>query len=287
MKKTKYIFLDIDGTLLDSNGYVCDSTRLALEQAKKNGHKVFVCSGRARKLIPPIIEDLDFNGFVAGTGSFVEFDHKIVYEKYFSREQVDMTIDYFNKNNMPFIMSAKTTCVGPYSDVPLFVEVFSEGKIKAEDIGDIDDIDNPFFESIKPITCDDDIKNYFNKFENVTDFIFIKSPVVVQELDKLFGADLHVEKASFKNPDDYSGEVTLSDCSKATGIQKMLEYLGASQEDSICIGDGFNDVDMLKYCNLSIAMGNSPDEIKQLANYVTDDVMHDGVYNAMKNFDLI
>lgn len=58
-------------------------------------------------------------------------------------------------------------------------------------------------------------------------------------------------------------------------------------KDSIAIGDGFNDAKMLEGTNLSIAMGNSPQEIKNLADYVTDDIYEDGLYNALRHFDLI
>ena len=58
-------------------------------------------------------------------------------------------------------------------------------------------------------------------------------------------------------------------------------------KDSISVGDGFNDVKMLEGASLSIAMGNSPKEIKDISDFVTDDIYKDGVYNALKHFNLI
>lgn len=58
-------------------------------------------------------------------------------------------------------------------------------------------------------------------------------------------------------------------------------------KDSIAIGDGFNDIKMLEGAALSIAMGNAPKEIKDISDYVTDDIYEDGVFNALKHFNLI
>ena len=61
----------------------------------------------------------------------------------------------------------------------------------------------------------------------------------------------------------------------------------SKQEDTIAIGDGGNDVSMLGYAGIGIAMGNATDEVKAHADYVTTSVDEDGIYNALKHFNLI
>lgn len=64
---------------------------------------------------------------------------------------------------------------------------------------------------------------------------------------------------------------------KATGIRDVVEFLHMSQADTIGFGDGQNDFDMLRYCDVGVAMGNSSDEVKAVANIVTDDIKEDGL----------
>ena len=75
--------------------------------------------------------------------------------------------------------------------------------------------------------------------------------------------------------------------SKATGIQVICEKLGLPHENTYAFGDSVNDLDMLKYVAHGIAMGNGMPEAKAAANYVTDDILEDGIYNACKHFGLI
>ena len=77
------------------------------------------------------------------------------------------------------------------------------------------------------------------------------------------------------------------DQTKATGIIHLIEYLNIKREDTIAFGDGHNDSEMIQYCNIGIAMGNAIQKVKDVSDYITDDIDNDGIYNAMKKFNLI
>lgn len=66
-----------------------------------------------------------------------------------------------------------------------------------------------------------------------------------------------------------------------------MKYLDASIEDTFAFGDAKIDIPMLEYCQVGVAMGRGDDEIKAMADYVTDDVDQDGLYNAFVHFGLI
>ena len=78
-----------------------------------------------------------------------------------------------------------------------------------------------------------------------------------------------------------------ADGGKDRGIQRFLDHYGWSKEQTISFGDGGNDVDMLRFTGIGVAMGNATEEPKAVADYVTDDVDHDGIWNALKHFDII
>lgn len=74
---------------------------------------------------------------------------------------------------------------------------------------------------------------------------------------------------------------------KDVGIQCVLDELGIPVENTMCFGDGGNDIPMLDYCGLSVVMGNATDEVKAHGDYVTAECKDDGIYKALKHFGII
>ncbi|MBR5298612.1 MAG: HAD hydrolase family protein, partial [Parabacteroides sp.] len=75
--------------------------------------------------------------------------------------------------------------------------------------------------------------------------------------------------------------------SKRVGIDKMLEHFHIGLDECMAFGDGGNDIQMLSHVGLGVAMGNASDEVKKYADYVTDSVDEDGIYKALKFFNVI
>ncbi len=284
----KYIFFDIDGTVLPANGRIPKSTKKALKLAQQNGHEVFLNTGRCRPIIPQKLLDLNFDGLVCGTGTYAEYKGKVVFRNVFSESQVNKVLDFSIKYKVPIIMSTNTECVATASDTAKYIALFTDGELDSSDFKSAKDLErSPFLDSMRPYIIDEDKESYFKNFKDISDFVYIESPFSVDEVNQMLGADLNAERASFKNPDDFSGEITLSKFNKSTGIKDILTVIGGDVKDSIAVGDGYNDVAMLKGAALSIAMGNSPDDVKDIADYVTDDINSDGVYNALKHYKII
>ncbi|MDY3677586.1 MAG: HAD hydrolase family protein, partial [Catenibacterium mitsuokai] len=74
---------------------------------------------------------------------------------------------------------------------------------------------------------------------------------------------------------------------KQNGIHEVLKYYSIDQSETMSFGDGKNDIDMFDYTEISVAMGNAGDDVKKAADYVTDDIDEDGLYNALKHFEII
>ena len=77
------------------------------------------------------------------------------------------------------------------------------------------------------------------------------------------------------------------DISKARSIKILADYLGIDMADTIAFGDGLNDVEMIKECGIGVAMGNANIKLKEVADYITDDISKDGVYKALEHFKLL
>ena len=74
---------------------------------------------------------------------------------------------------------------------------------------------------------------------------------------------------------------------KDIGIGHVLDYYGIKRSECMAFGDGENDEDMLKFAGSGVAMGNAADSTKDSADYVTEDIDHDGIYHALKKYEVI
>ena len=75
--------------------------------------------------------------------------------------------------------------------------------------------------------------------------------------------------------------------SKQVGIDVFCDYFGIDRANTMAFGDGGNDITMLKHVGIGVAMGNANPEVKEIADYITDDVDSDGIWNALKHFGIL
>ncbi|MCI6858657.1 MAG: Cof-type HAD-IIB family hydrolase [Eubacterium sp.] len=275
----KLLFFDIDGTLVGFDGKMPESAVKGLKEAQKNGHKVFLCTGRSYNQIYPFLLDFGFDGIVGAAGAYVEYEGKELFHSTFNEEQFKQVMRCFEGTQGAMICQAKDICLSADCYEPQFVRAFSS----KWDISSIKDID-----TFHALIMDNDLSVYPEKYRNQVEcIIYCESAYTVEEMQKMVSGDIHVEMASYKTPEPYSGEITLTKNSKQTGIEKILDYLGKGKEDVIAFGDGANDMEMLDFAGISVVMGNAREEIKEHGDYITTNVDQDGIYNALKHYHLI
>ena len=102
---------------------------------------------------------------------------------------------------------------------------------------------------------------------------------------KEFIEDLPDCKISQWNPCAY--DVIPKQGGKTAGIESVLKHYGIKQEEIMAFGDAENDIEMLQYAKIGVAMGNADDEVKEAADYVTDTVDSDGIYKALKYYEVL
>ena len=272
---TKYVFLDVDGTLVNFEGRVPESCIRALTEAQKNGHKMMICTGRQKSQIyPELLQRIKFDGIVASAGAYVELNGKIVFASRPTKEKLDFIIDFFHKNDIPFCLQTSHAIYISERDLPRICSFMRErGSTEAliqSVIGDVIYTDDP-----KSCDCVEKIAYY-------------SSPFHIDEVREILGDYFHVVGYSLgKGGTSSYGEITFAGINKATGIEKFMEAVNAPISDSIAVGDSENDLEMLEYAAISICMGNGYEKAKAKADYITTDIDDDGIYNAFKHIGLI
>lgn len=261
---SKYVFFDIDGTLWDENMIVPESTKVAIKKLQENGHKAFVCTGRAMGNVnDPQFEEIGFDGFIAACGNHVEMDGKVLYERNMSYEDVKVIYDESRQHQLPIIYEGSKY---QWMDREGF-EGDSYIAYIVENLKDaakfLDDCDLKEIEANKFSALVNENTNY---------------SAVEEALEDRF---------DFMDHGDGIIEAVPKGTSKATGIAWLCEHLDISKEDTYALGDSINDLEMLSFAGHSIAMGNASQVAKDAAEYVTSHIHEDGVFHALKHYNLI
>ena len=257
------IFFDIDGTLLSETTHLIpDSTKLALKEARKNGHLLFINTGRASSNIDSYIKELDFDGYVCGCFTYIEFRNKELFSRTLDNEFTKELVKNIRDCKLDGIIESKTATY--YDDFiygPEVKEIKEHHLLKNGQV--IKSFDEENMDCDKFVIWYND-ESDFNKFHDIykNDFDFIHRDVNFYEIV----------------PKGYS---------KASGIEFLIKVLDIPYENTYAVGDSTNDLSMLQYVKNSIAMGNSNPILFDIVSYITDDIEEDGIYNALKHYSLI
>lgn len=272
----KYLFFDIDGTLLSHEIGIIDSTVNALKMAKENGHKIFICTGRSYAEIPEKIYKFEFDGIVAAAGGYVKIGNEVIYNKLLPEHLVDNLIYFMEKFNLPFVLEGVQK-VYSHKDA-VYRSEKKEKELEKKLKGKYFEHSPLDYIIRRKLSIDDYLKDRTD-ISKAT--VYAKEEAQIDELRKYIDRDFDFI---------YYGnivELVAKGVSKFTGIEIALDYFDAKVEESFAIGDSANDFEMIRDAHIGVAMGNASDDVKKIADYVTSNVEDDGIYNALKHFNII
>ncbi len=270
---TKYIFLDIDGTLVDFNCTMPRSCETALRAAQKNGHKLILSTGRfVGQIYPWLLEMIPFDGIISSSGAIVDYGGECIYSKYFSRADLDYLSECFERAGAYSCRQLRTHLVSDEGNLKGIYDVFGRADVSKE--------------SVASLMGDVEIAD-MNSLDNVEKVIYYDSKFTLDEMRALLGDSYNIDPFSFKDMPSTCGEVNLADVNKAHGMHELIRHVGADVRDTVAIGDAGNDITIIRAAGIGVAMGNATDEIKAAADIVTDAIDEDGVYNAFVRLSLI
>lgn len=273
----KYIFLDIDGTLYSNeiNG-IPSSARKALKLARQNHVKIFLCTGRSLGECVKYL-NYDVDGFVFGAGGMVYAEGNRIFNHPIPKKDVNHLKCLISELDMGYSCEG---AAGAYCNDFGFENVITyfAGQEKDPKLQLRQAMENCFFHEIHQHE-DEQIYKICTYARRGTDFKKLQERL----------PDPYILTISLKaeSGEDCVAELTDYNINKATGIQKVMEFYQADIKDAIGIGDSGNDIPMLKACGYGIAMGNAFDELKEIADFVTTDILDDGIWNAFCHLGII
>jgi HAD-superfamily hydrolase, subfamily IIB len=254
----KIVFLDIDGTILNTKNIIPVSAKRAVAALKKNGVEVAIATGRAPFMFRQIREELDIDTYVSFNGQYVVVRGKPIYGFSFPVERMKTFIGEAERRRHPVVMLGPEGMASNVREDWKTQQAFHSIRIQSPAFDPDIYLRQPIPQII--LICEEgEEKPYREKFP---DFSFVRW-----------------------HP--YGVDVIPKGGSKATGIDKVLQAFGISRKDSIAFGDGLNDREMLSSVGIGVAMGNAHPELKNLAKMVTRHVDEDGLFYGLKQIGLI
>ena len=276
---SKIVFLDVDGTLVDYEGNLPDSAVAAIREARKNGHKVYISTGRSRAEVYSNIWDIGLDGMIGGNGSYVESDGQVIMHQLITPEQSRRIVDWLHGRGLEFYLESNNGLFASENFETRgesVMQLYSarKGKDNANKITVREVFPEMIFDGE---LYRDDLNKVSFILESYQDYLDAKEAFPDLQAGTWGGAG---ETALF-------GDLGVKGITKAHAIDVLLQHLQADKKDTIAIGDAKIDIPMLEYCYCGIAMGNGSDEIKAMADFITDDVKENGIWNAFRRAGLL
>lgn len=252
------VCIDFDGTLMHSKtGMIPKSSIEAVRLLKANGHVPVIATGRNLYLLEDYPDKLGIDHVIGSNGAFIYSNGELIYGKPMNALGVMDLVEALKAEKIDYTFSTHDRYVTHQmngSDILGFSEHFN----------------------MRPPEIDPD----FNAYQHIFQINIFSQDALSESVTNV--APFHFLRASFNGYDVIEGALY-----KEAGIAQLKQLWNLNHDQIVAIGDGLNDVGMIEYAHIGIAMGNAQDPAKAVANYVTDRVENDGLYKALKHYKLI
>ncbi len=261
------LVLDVDGTLVNSHKQISDITRDAILECQENGIRVAIASGRCTEGIRHQAKEIhldEYGGYIISFngGRITNFQTgEVIYDIPLPKGMIHELYDY-SVQEKTGILTYNEGKIVSHSDTDEYIVMDAKG------------CDIPIW---VPEDFHRDVTFDGNKV------ILTGNPQQLEALEPKAAKDFEGRLSVYRSEGFYLEMMPLG-VDKAYGVSKLLERLGYRRSQIVCCGDGFNDLPMIEYAGLGVAMDNAPEELKQLADYIAPSCDEDGLVDVIERF---
>ena len=259
----KLIATDIDGTILAFDSDFTQGVRSCIKNLLDNGIKVVLVTGRMNAAAQQVANNLGISTpLVSYQGGLIKYNGETLYEKYLTKEQALKIIEWAKSVNIH---------INLYNNDTLYSESDNEEVRHYCEVQNVDYTVKSFSEI---------------KLDKVNKILAIdyNNPGLISEYEKKIPKhfpELYIVKSS-----PYFLEFSNREASKYCAVKFLQKYWGIKDDEVLTIGDQNNDIALLKAGSVKVAMGNATEELKKIADYITDTVENDGFVKAIEKYCL-
>ncbi len=264
----KLVAVDLDGTLLTSSRQLSDETIDAVKYAKSKGVKIVLCTGRPLIGIKDLLKKLNLEDpgdyAITFNGALIQdiSKNEAIYHVFLDKNDIKNIYIFSLLNNLHMHFYDTNTLYTPNTNISKWT--ISEA-----------------------FNCNIPIQ--YTNIEDIGENFFCSKAMIIDDPEKL---DINENKIKSNFGDNYTVirssphfyEILNKQTDKAQGLNKLANYLNLKQEEIIAIGDHENDLSMIKYAGLGVAMGNALDSVKEIADEITLSNDENGVAYIIKKY---
>ena len=274
---SKLLFFDIDGTLAYPGYPPSTATVEAIQAARRNGHKVFISTGRTMDSIPAAIASIGFDGGIFSSGGIIVLNNQIVIQHFMDEAVVEKVLS--------ILQQYKT----------LYTLETADGRFNSE--------------NGKELMAQIDFTHISKEMRELTEEVLLDPTAIPlsqytgQQIHKIayYSTNLSIEQDLYSELDSTAkvvpyhisgfplstGEISDYSVNKGRALNDVCNYLGVDPDHCIAFGDSRNDSEIMLAAGLGVAMGNADEELKDIANLVCDRCENDGIAKTLHDLGLI
>jgi len=263
--RRRAVFLDVDGTYA-LHGRVPDAHVAAVRASRAAGHKVFLCTGRPVSALPRTLTGAGFDGYVCAAGAYAEIDEQTIADVNFAPAAAAALLAQLDEHGVLYIIENSRELLLRRGAAHLMTRALGayggeNAELRIEIADDLTDV------PVAKVIC-------FGGDRALADII---APL---------GDSVTVIPNSIADLGPGAGEVYQSHINKAVGIRAVIEALGMTHEDVVAFGDGLNDLEMLEFAGLAMAIEGSDPRVIAAADRVIPGPERAGLASAFAELGL-
>lgn len=277
----KMIFFDIDGTLLNSKGKISASTQKAISMVQQQGIICGISTGRTPGSVHAVLKEFPLDVFIVCNGQLVYTTDELIYAKAFDENVLDDIVTYAEAFSRQVLFCGRNHSAGsktmqfgqsrlltqiirfvpkkiPVSFLQTTMQKYRPKRFQAERYSGLQILNEPVYQCVMLAGTDED-----------------------HSLKKA------LPHCDLKRSNPYSVDIVPKDSSKLTGIKFLAAHFDIAMDEVMVFGDHLNDIEMITGAGLGVAMGNATAKTKQAADFITQTNDQEGIYTALKYFNVI
>lgn len=257
---TKAVFFDIDGTIFShTTASIPESAIEAVRKLRENGILVFIATGRHPLALKElhIMDSITADAMITINGGYCYNDKEPIYENTLDKQDLLYIQSYVKQHHFPCMFIEKDRMYHNYVD-GLVEKVCASIHTASAPVGDVERI----------------------KTEGIFQVV-----TYMEEDDMEFFSGIAHGKITRWNPG--AVDIIPATGGKHIGIERILAYYGLKKEETMAFGDADNDLEMFELVQTAVAMGNGNENVKAAADYITNAIDEDGIYQGLKHYELI
>lgn len=261
------MLFDYDGTLVDERDHIYDptlTTKNTIKEVQKKGYLCVLATGRALSYVPEGVESLHLDGYVTCNGACTMVHGKEIYCDAFEEKELKSLIEYMDRLHLNYMLESTEAC---------YVKDLKESE---------------YLHFIQNFNIPD---KKFKKYQNFSDVIHKISKITLICPNHQLVLDVGNTLSSYYNCSYHRNcntfDIAKKHIHKGLGTEKIVEYYHIPKEETYAFGDGDNDCELLASVQHGVAMRKHAPQLDGIATMITGTVKEEGIYNALKDMEVL